>query len=233
MRGDGKTVIRGGGSIMYEQIPLITFTAVGNQLGLNQSPLARRRSSVLRTPPERLREWQHSDQQAGPWQYGGVSSRRGRRLTHIGLAGPNGRLCERGNYCVWQHLPRSILQLQCGDGRLLRTRAGLVTDPAPCNIEAVDPNLRTPYISTWTLTIQRAITNDLSLEVAYVGNHGTKLLGFRNINQPPLGSSYPGFGSADPMVNEVLSCNTARQSRRLRLRPRRCKRESDGPAVLQ
>jgi hypothetical protein len=84
-----------------------------------------------------------------------------------------------------------------------------VTDPVPCNIEAVDRNLRTPYISTWTLTIQRAITNDLSLEVAYVGNHGTKLLGFQNINQPPLGASYTGFGSADPMVNEVLSCNTA------------------------
>ena len=42
-----------------------------------------------------------------------------------------------------------------------------------------------PYISTWTLTVQRAITNDLSLEVAYVGNHGTKLLGFRtSISRP-------------------------------------------------
>jgi hypothetical protein len=38
VRGDGKTVIRGGGSIMYEEIPLITLTAVGNQLGLNQIP---------------------------------------------------------------------------------------------------------------------------------------------------------------------------------------------------
>ena len=90
----------------------------------------------------------------------------------------------------------AIFQLQCGDA--------IGNDPAPCNIEAVDRNLRTPYISTWTLTVQRAITNDLSLEVAYVGNHGTKLLGFANINQPPLGSSYPGFGSADPTVNEVL-----------------------------
>jgi hypothetical protein len=98
--------------------------------------------------------------------------------------------------------PPNIFQLQCGDGPAFG-------DPAPCNIEAVDPNLRTPYISTWTLTIQRAITNDLSLEVAYVGNHGTKLLGFQNINQPPLGASYPGFGSADPTVSEVLSCKTA------------------------
>jgi len=40
----------------------------------------------------------------------------------------------------------------------------------------------------------------MSLEVAYVGNHGTKLLGFRNINQPPLGSSY---GAA-----EIAYCNS-------------------------
>jgi hypothetical protein len=59
----------------------------------------------------------------------------------------------------------------------------------------VDPNLRNPYVSTWTLTIQRAITNDMSLEVAYVGNHGTKFLGFTNINQPPLGT---GWG--DPLA---------------------------------
>jgi hypothetical protein len=104
--------------------------------------------------------------------------------------------------------PASIFALQCGDGLPVAVTGAAQPNPAPCNTEAVDPNLRTPYISTWTLTIQRAITNNLSLEVAYVGNHGTKLLGFSNLNQPPLGSSYPGFGSTDPAVNEVLACNT-------------------------
>jgi hypothetical protein len=38
------------------------------------------------------------------------------------------------------------------------------------------------------VNVQRAITNDLSLEVAYVGTHGTKLLGFTDINQPVVGA---------------------------------------------
>jgi hypothetical protein len=82
--------------------------------------------------------------------------------------------------------------IQCGDG--------IGGDPSPCNTEAVDPNLRSPYISTWTVTLQRAITNDLSLEVAYVGNHGTKLVGFTDINQPAAGSSYP--------AGEIAYCNS-------------------------
>jgi len=90
--------------------------------------------------------------------------------------------------------PATIFALQCGDG-ITFTPAGPpgtlpVKDPAPCNTEAVNPNLRVPYVSTWTLTIQRAFTNDLSLEVAYVGNHGTKFLGFANINQAPLGAGW-------------------------------------------
>ncbi len=32
------------------------------------------------------------------------------------------------------------------------------------------------------------LTNDLSLEVAYLGNHGVKLLGLQDLNAPPLGS---------------------------------------------
>src|SRR3981189_2705595 len=38
VHGNGKTVVRGGGSVMYEQLPYSVFIAVGNQLGLNQVP---------------------------------------------------------------------------------------------------------------------------------------------------------------------------------------------------
>jgi hypothetical protein len=53
----------------------------------------------------------------------------------------------------------------------------------PCNIDAVNPNLRTPYITNWNLSVTRAFTNNLSLEVGYVGNRGTNLTGFSDINQ--------------------------------------------------
>jgi outer membrane receptor protein involved in Fe transport len=201
VRGDGKTVIRGGGSIMYEQIPIVTLIAVGNQLGLNQIPTGAKEiffSGDLTSSPGTGT----LNNNSGPGNMGALNVGVSSASLTMGWQAQNAACVSGGTTACGSIFPQSIFQLTCGDGPLFG-------NPAPCNIEAVDRNLRTPYISTWTLTIQRAITNDLSLEVAYVGNHGTKLLGFQNINQPPLGSSYPGFGSSDPMVNEVLSCNTA------------------------
>ena len=65
--------------------------------------------------------------------------------------------------------------------------------PAPCEVYGVDPNLRTPYVSNWNLDIQRAITNNLSVDIGYVGNHGTKLLGKLNY-QPATAGRWVGSG---------------------------------------
>jgi hypothetical protein len=54
----------------------------------------------------------------------------------------------------------------------------------------VEKNLRTPYVTTWSLGVQRALTNNLSLDVTYVGNHATKLLGLSDLNQPPVGAGW-------------------------------------------
>jgi hypothetical protein len=207
VRGDGKTVIRGGGSIMYEQIPIITLTAVGNQLGLNQIPTGATEIFCSANP---CVNGSTQTTKSGPGNMGALNVGAGAGALAAGWQAQSSSCVNNGTTTCGSIFPQSIFQLQCGDGISFTDASGTAqTDPAPCNIEAVDQNLRTPYISTWTLTIQRAITNDLSLEVAYVGNHGTKLLGFQNINQPPLGSSYPGFGSADPTVNEVLACNNS------------------------
>jgi len=58
-------------------------------------------------------------------------------------------------------------------------------DTSPCAIQAVDPNLHTPYITNWNLSVTHAFTNNLSLEVGYIGNHGTRLTGFEDLNQVP------------------------------------------------
>jgi hypothetical protein len=215
VHGDGKTVIRGGGSIMYEEIPLITFTAVGNQLGLNQVPTGATQIICSANPcvngsTQITRPGTGNMGVLNANVDGGLLTLRTDPITGNPVGGWQAQTAEcvsGGTTACGSIFPQSIFQLQCGDGQ--GPPNGAFTDPLPCNTEAADPNLRTPYISTWTLTIQRAITNNLSLEVAYVGNHGTKLLGFSNINQPPPGASYQGFGSADPTVNEVLSCNTA------------------------
>jgi hypothetical protein len=61
---------------------------------------------------------------------------------------------------------------------------------SPCPIMTVARNLTTPYVWTWTLNLQHALTSNMSVEVAYVGNHGTNLTGIRDINQPPVGSGW-------------------------------------------
>jgi hypothetical protein len=47
----------------------------------------------------------------------------------------------------------------------------------------VDPNIKTPYVQEWNLSIQREIGWKTSLSVAYVGNKGTKLYRGLDYNQ--------------------------------------------------
>ena len=53
----------------------------------------------------------------------------------------------------------------------------------PCSILGTKRDLRTPYVTSWNLNIQQAITDSLSLQLGYVGNHGTKLFSVYDINQ--------------------------------------------------
>jgi hypothetical protein len=85
---------------------------------------------------------------------------------------------------------------------------------ARCNLMGVDPNLKTPYIMNFSLGITHAFTNDLSLEVGYVGNHGARLTGFADINQCPPNTTgcvrpyavkFPYLGYIDYMTNDVRS----------------------------
>ena len=60
----------------------------------------------------------------------------------------------------------------------------------PCSILGIEPNLRTPWVYDWTVNVQHAFTNNLSLEVAYVGNHGEDLVSIRDLNQAAEGSGW-------------------------------------------
>ena len=72
----------------------------------------------------------------------------------------------------------------------------------PCPIMSVDRNITTPYVWTWTLNLQHAFTSNVSLEVAYVGNHGSNLTGIRDINQPPVGTDYSPACVTDPNCDQ-------------------------------
>jgi hypothetical protein len=82
----------------------------------------------------------------------------------------------------------------------------------PCNIITVDPHLKTPYIVNWNLGIQHVFTNNLSLEVGYVGNHGDGLTNFVDINlADPVtgvrlyGAKFPYLGFINRTVNDGRS----------------------------
>src|SRR5271169_1940029 len=76
---------------------------------------------------------------------------------------------------------------------------------SPCPIMTVDRNLTTPYVWNWTLSVQHAFTPNLTLELAYVGNHGENLTGIRDINQPKVGSGWPQTNIATCNANLILN----------------------------
>jgi len=89
---------------------------------------------------------------------------------------------------------------------------------------AQDANQRTPYIQQYNIGVQYELRSDMVLDVAYVGNKGTKLNGFRNLNQRavltnPDGSQaagnrpYPAFGDIQWMENRVSSTYKSLQLR--------------------
>jgi Carboxypeptidase regulatory-like domain/TonB dependent receptor len=101
--------------------------------------------------------------------------------------------------------------VQCGDG--------IAGDPAPCNLLAVDPNLATPRIMNFSLGITHSFGTNMSLEVGYVGNHGSSLTGISDVNAcavsdptsptyacvRPYGSRFPWLGTIDEITNDVHS----------------------------
>jgi Carboxypeptidase regulatory-like domain len=87
---------------------------------------------------------------------------------------------------------------------------------------AQDPNQKSAYIQQYNFGIQRELMENLLLDVSYVGNKGTKLPGFRNINPNILVTSangtqsagprlYPAFGDIQWLENRVASSYNSMQ----------------------
>ena len=50
-------------------------------------------------------------------------------------------------------------------------------------VALINPNLRTGYVGSWNLNVQREITRNTILELGYVGNRGIKLFMYQDLNQ--------------------------------------------------
>jgi len=195
VKGNGTTVVRGGFSIMYS-----TFTAV---MFLDQNQL-----------------------QNGP----GVST----------AANPTGADIYEGTSILYHGSPTGIAvsalsqpvtaqdwenvvfptpagnPIQCGTNA-----AGVVGGgPSPCPLLGVDPNLTIPRITNFSLGITHTFGSNMSLEVGYVGNHGSNLIGMSDINacaasaataqgtapcNRPYGNQFPWLKTIDYLSGDVRS----------------------------
>ncbi len=182
LKGDGKTVVRGGAGLYYSQASFDSFMSVNNLYG-------------LRTIPTGVNLYTNGNKT--PTNLGGTINVAAISLSGGALGSPTtpGTI----DY-AWANngvkVPLYTSNPVCGDGTVTLP-SGLT--PGNCSIMGVDRNLRTPYVATWNLGLQRAITNNLSLEVTYVGNHGVKLIGIQDLNQPTTVGGY-GAGWGNPNV---------------------------------
>ena len=91
-----------------------------------------------------------------------------------------------------------------------------VATGSPCTVMGITKNIKTPIVYTWNLNVQHAFNSKVTLETAYVGNHGSKLVGIRDVNQPVGGAGWSACiaSSFDPGVCGALADPVAEQNAR-------------------
>jgi hypothetical protein len=212
--GNSKTVFRAGGGILYEQLSLDVFNGIGNSFGLRTAPSG----ATLASCSVQAATFASCTAAGGtPVIQPGFGTI---NVLNVAFAGtpiinnntPGTIPYQWANNGAATPIYSLFANPACGDGKT--TYLGYV--PSQCNVAMVDPNLRTPYVANWSVGIQRAITNNLSIDLNYVGNHGTKLIGALDINQPAsvthsnlgagIGTVTTGAGWTD---TQLVNCATA------------------------
>jgi hypothetical protein len=82
--------------------------------------------------------------------------------------------------------------------------------PVPSLGFYVDPELQTPYMEDWNLNIERQLTSNTMVEVAYVGNVGIKLNNLRDFNYAVFtpGTAYSAATGQETTVSSLENVNT-------------------------
>jgi hypothetical protein len=205
LTGKGTSVIRGGGSIAYVYQQMMYYTSLSND-----SPQEMPTGATLYNA--------NGTSFKGP----------GDITTQVSVAKPltlNSVIS--GNTLPWAagqpiFTSASVLS-QCGNGFPINGPGTTVSaanplNPAQCNLYGSYSSWKLPYASTWNVSFEHAFNSNLTLNLAYVGTHGTDLQFEGDINQPtpgtsgstneeqrrpfytaagnPYGDAYPWFGKA-------------------------------------
>jgi hypothetical protein len=168
--GKGKTVVRAGGGIYY--VDLIAGGLMSNVA------LPAHQPGITAIPTLYTRVLPDGTQLAPVNPTSGIGSTTVKipgSALNWSLAGPVLPAASTGAF-------------QCGDGE--------GANPAPCSILAVNRNLTQPKVYSWNLSLQHSLTNNLTVEVNYIGNHGSGLPGILEVNQ--INPQAPGELLPDP-----------------------------------
>jgi len=171
--GKGTTIVRAGGSIIYSLLSMNTYMSQQNTQ--NTVTLG------VGTVPTGATIFDAGSCAAGCAGIGNIIT------AGITLPGSSLNWVDQSTAIY----PASVTGLvQCGN-------------PDPCDTFAMDRNFKTPYVENWTLGIQHAFSGKLSLDLSYVGNHGVKLTGVRDVNQSPLGGGALPYSAQYPYLGYI------------------------------
>jgi hypothetical protein len=166
LTGNGTTVVRAGGGVMYSTIPVGRFTT---QLTLQDSTA----TSIAADPT-------------------------GACTTPVVIGTPCPKTFGGTNQLANFTYPGSTLNW---NGVVFPAAGGIsCTTKTQCNLMAVDPNLKNPYVASWNVGIQHAFANNLALEVGYVGNRGERQLLFRGHQSGQYRHGRPSIRSRLPLL---------------------------------
>jgi hypothetical protein len=167
VQGNGKTVVRAAGgisttaTILDAFIQSVPFGANFPSIGVNNSGTA----ANLHTPGRFTLQKCPASFCVGQWNW---------NLTGVPVFPTAGSLVINGV---------TYTGVTCAP-------AGLSPSAGPCQSSSVNPNFRQPRAAEWNLDIQRAITNSLTVDVAYVGNHAWDESTIVDLNEPPIGTGW-------------------------------------------
>ena len=198
-KGDGKTVVRGGFSIMYSSFSAVEW--------MNQNQFQNSSSVSLAANPT-----------GADIYVGGVKIFSGAAGGIQVKAQSQTPSAGQWNSVIFPPVAAGS-NIQCSDA-------------SPCSLMAVDPNLQTPRIMNFNLGIQHAFGNDLSLEVGYVGNIGTNLTGFADINANPLGGGARPYAAKFPWLKYINYMSNDTRSKYNSLQATLTKRMSHGVSFI-
>ena len=171
LTGKGTTVVRGGGGVMYMIPQLMQYIAGGTGQDYGGEPTG---ATLIGAAGNSV--------QAPPNTVGNITS-----VLVAPQSGTTNGLVTAG--LPWGASPTALFNpvAVCGNG--LTPTGGGPKNPPTCTGVGGDLNLKLFPYYFWNLNVQHAFTNNISLDVGYVGSHSSDIFEPYNINTPAPGAA--------------------------------------------